>query len=77
MSWITLIVQAILALAKAVGLAASAKQVAGERAAGAAEQRAEDLSNEANRIDKAARVGLAVGPANSKLPDPNDRDAAP
>jgi hypothetical protein len=76
LSWITLIVETILALAKAVGLALSAKQVAGERNAGAAEQRAEDLSNEANRIDKAARAGLAVGPADSKLPDPNDRDAA-
>ena len=69
--------QAILALAKAVGLALSAKQVAGERSGGAAEQRAEDLSNEANRIDKAARAGLAVGPADSQLSDPNDRDAAP
>ena len=76
MSWITLIVETILALAKAIGLALSAKQVAGERSAGAAEQRVEDLSREANRIDKATRAGLAVGPADSKLPDPNDRDAA-
>ena len=68
--------QVILALAKAIGLALSAKQVAGERNAGAAEQRDKDLSNEANRIDKAVRAGLAVGPADSQLSDPNDRDAA-
>ena len=68
--------QVILALAKAIGLALSAKQVAGERSVGAAEQRVEDLSREADRINKAARAGLAVGPADSKLPDPNDRDAA-
>ena len=68
--------QVILALAKAIGLALSAKQVAGERSAGAAEQRVEDLSREADRINKAARAGLAVGPADSKLPDPYDRDAA-
>ena len=76
MTWITLIVEAILALAKAIGLALSAKQIADERSAGAAEQRVEDLSRETDRIDKATRAGLAFGPADSKLPDPNDRDAA-
>ena len=76
MTWITLILEAILALAKAIGLALSAKQIAAERTAGAAEQRDEDLSRETDRIGKATRAGLAVGPADSKLPDPNDRDAA-
>ena len=76
MTWFALLVELVLALAKAFGLAASAKQVADERTAGAAEQRVEDLSREADRINKAARAGLAIGPADSKLPDPYDRDAA-
>ena len=73
MSWITLIVETILAWPRLLALR-SAPQVADERSAGAAEQRVEDLSNEANRIDKATRAG--AGPADNKLPDPNDRDAA-
>ena len=63
-----------LALARAFGLFASAKQASDERAAGAATQRAEDLTREANRIEKAARAGL--DDSSHSLPDQYDRDAA-
>ena len=74
MSWLALIVELVSTLVKAFGFAASAKQTASERATGAAQQRAEELSNEAVRIEKAAHAGLAD--ASRRVPDPFDRDAA-
>ena len=74
MSFITLCVELLLALAKAVGLTVSATQAIDERAAGAAAQRAEDLSREDVRIEKASKADAALGPA--KLPDPFDRDSS-
>ncbi len=68
-----LIFEIILALLKVLGLAASAKNAADERAAGAAAQRAEDYAREAIRIDKAARAGADLKP--DSLPDSLDRDA--
>lgn len=65
----------LLALARVFGLVASAKQSSAERSGGAAAQRAEDLTHEAIRIEKAARAGLAD--VTSRLPDRFDRDAAP
>jgi len=69
-----LCVEVLLALAKALGLFASAKQANDERAAGAAAQRAKDLSDDANRVQKAARADADF--AAGKLPDPHDRDSA-
>ena len=74
MSWPALIIELVLALVKAFGFAASAKQTADERAGGAAQQRAEDFSYEAARIEKAAHAGLAHAP--QRVPDPFDRDSA-
>ena len=74
MTVIAIIGELLLALARAFGLFASAKQASDERAAGAAAQRAEDLSREAKRIDKAARAGL--DDSSHSLPDRYDRDAA-
>ena len=71
----TFFLELLLALLKAFGLAASAKQAADERASGAAMQRAEDLSREAIRIQNAARAGADVHTGG--LPDQNDRDATP
>ena len=75
MSLFALVVELLLALAKALGLSASAKQASDERRAGAALQRAEDLSHEAIRIQNATHAGADL-PAAS-LPDRYDRDAAP
>ena len=74
MTIIAIIGELLLALARAFGLFASAKLAAGERAAGAAAQRAEDLSHEAKRIEKAARAGF--DDSADRLPDRYDRDAA-
>lgn len=75
MSLLALIVELILALIKTIGFATSAKQLRNEREAGAAIQRAEDLSREATRINKSARAGLGAEP--DRLPDPFDRDTTP
>ena len=71
MSLLGLIAEILLALARLLAPAS-----AGERATGAALQRAEDMSHEQARITAAARAGLAAErlPAG---PDPFDRDSAP